>query len=92
MWSRTSRELFFLSGEGHVMVTNYTAAGKTLTATKPRRWSDLRLPRLPSRGYDLAPDGKHFVAILDARATAAPESVTVLLNFFDELRRRVPVR
>ena len=92
LWSRTSRELFFLSAEGHVMVTDYTTDGKTLTATKSRRWSDLRLPRLPSNGYDLSPDGKRFVAILDAGGTSAPESVTVLLNFFDELRRRVPVR
>jgi len=49
---------------------------------------------VPSDTYDLAPDGKRFAVILD---TAAPEqkqkrteSVVVLLNFFDELRRKVP--
>ena len=92
LWSRTTRELFFLDAEGRVMVANYTVAGEALSATKPRRWADLRLPRLPTNGYDLAPDGKRFVAILDAGGTSAPKSVTVLLNFLDELRRRVPIR
>jgi hypothetical protein len=46
--------------------------------------------------YDLAPDGKRFAAVLYLGGTAEHEtkpitSVTVLLNFFDELRRRVPV-
>jgi hypothetical protein len=45
--------------------------------------------------YDLAPDGKRFAAVLNAGAGAGQDqrptdSVTVLLNFFDELRRRVP--
>jgi hypothetical protein len=46
--------------------------------------------RLPSQGHDLAPDGKHFVAILESAAPGESKSVSVLLNFFDELRRRVP--
>jgi hypothetical protein len=44
--------------------------------------------------FDLAPDGKHIVTF---PAPPAPEPdrkssvhVTVLLNFFDELKRRVP--
>ena len=40
---------------------------------------------------DLAPDGKRFVVILYADGTAEPMTqLTVLLHFFDELRRRVP--
>jgi hypothetical protein len=40
------------------------------------------------------PDGKRFVVLTRPDATGEPKvsvHVTVLLNFFDELRRRVPV-
>jgi hypothetical protein len=41
---------------------------------------------------DLAPDGKRWVMFpIPQGGTVAPR-VTVLLNFFDELRGRVPVR
>jgi hypothetical protein len=41
--------------------------------------------------YDLASDGKRFAVILaveDAREEKAVTRVTVVVNFFDELRRR----
>jgi hypothetical protein len=43
--------------------------------------------------YDLAPDGKRFAVVLypDGSAQKPITSVAVLLNFFDELKRRVPV-
>jgi hypothetical protein len=41
--------------------------------------------------YDPAPDGKHVVALLPADSPQEPQThVIFLLNFFDELRRRVP--
>ncbi len=54
----------------------------------------------PMRGYDVAPDGQHFVLI---RAFAEPEpakaaqpspapQMHVVLNWTEELKRRVPVR
>jgi hypothetical protein len=42
---------------------------------------------------DLAPDGKRFAVFPRPEATGEQKGsvhVTVLLNFFDELRRRVP--
>ena len=39
--------------------------------------------------YDLTPDGKRLAAIL--ASDEAQTHLTVLFNFFDELRRRVPV-
>jgi hypothetical protein len=41
--------------------------------------------------YDLAPEGQRFAVILpteDAREEKAVTGVTVVVNFFDELRRR----
>jgi hypothetical protein len=64
---------------------------------KPRVWSEkplLDLGSPPTFTYDAAPDGKHFAVVLYPYGTADEKPithVTFLLNFFDELRRRVPV-
>jgi hypothetical protein len=47
----------------------------------------------PISPYDVAPDGKRFAVVLNADGTAEPKPITrlaFLVNFFDELRRRVP--
>ncbi len=53
-----------------------------------------RVDKLESAGgWDLAPDGR-IVAVVPIEAPApppAPHTVVVLQNFFDELRRRVPI-
>jgi hypothetical protein len=46
------------------------------------------------RTIDLAPDGKRFVVSPSPEATGGQKGsvhVTVLLNFLDELRRKMPV-
>jgi hypothetical protein len=57
-------------------------------------WSDQQLQDVSENlTYDLAPDGKSFAVFLKASAPEEKGAVhmTFLLNFFDELRRRVPV-
>jgi serine/threonine-protein kinase len=78
------------------MVAGYTASGDALAFGKPRVWSPhplLDSGSPPVGTYDLAPDGKRFAVVLNADGTADPKPIThltILLNFFDELRRRVP--
>jgi serine/threonine-protein kinase len=91
IWSRDGRELFYESLDDHIMVSAYTAQGDSFAADKPRPWSNTQTRE--AGNLDLAPDGKRFVVF--PRPDAAGEQkgsvhVTVLLNFFDELRRRVP--
>jgi hypothetical protein len=44
-----------------------------------------------ARSYDPASDGKHVVALMPAEIYQEPQDqMIILLNFFDELRRRVP--
>jgi hypothetical protein len=43
--------------------------------------------------YDIAPDGKSIAAIVNPSGNAekrAPVEAVFVLNFFDELRRRMP--
>jgi serine/threonine-protein kinase len=94
IWSRNGKELFFESGDGHIMVVEYTVKGETFTPGKPRRWSETStLVTAGVPNYDLAPDGKRFVVFPEADSGNAARTsvhVTFLLNFFDELKRRLP--
>ena len=79
------------------MVVNYITSGDSFTVVgKPHVWSDTQIGGVTGssiQNYDLAQDGKHFVVFLREKAPVAqsgPLHVTFLLNFFDELRRRVP--
>jgi len=45
-----------------------------------------------SATYDVAPDGKRFLMLKPAAAqNAGPGQLHVVVNWFEELRRRVPV-
>jgi Tol biopolymer transport system component len=95
VWSRNGRELFFLDFDSSkIMVTSYKAAADSFSAAKPRLWSEKPLLDLGvSYPYDLAPDGKRFAVVLYADGSSEQKPMTnlaFLLNFFDELRRRVP--
>jgi serine/threonine-protein kinase len=94
MWSRSGRELFFESLDNLIMVAGYTVHGDSFIYDKPRLWSEKGLANAVSRSrnVDLAPDGKRFVAVLPAEGGEAQHHVVFLENFFDELRRRAPVK
>lgn len=96
IWSRDGHKLFFLTLDWRIMVVDYISRGDSFTAGKPQVWSQKSLAFLGGNyPYDLAPDGKRFAVVLNPAETPEQaqkpiDSVTVLLNFFDELRRKVP--
>jgi serine/threonine-protein kinase len=95
VWSRNGRELFYQSSDNRIMVVPYTVNHDSFVPEKPQLWSPAPLFRPTNNGLwnlDIAPDGRRFVVL------APPESggdepatvhATILLNFFDELRRRL---
>jgi eukaryotic-like serine/threonine-protein kinase len=94
VWSPNGRELFYKGLDGHIMVADYTATtGGSFSPNKPHAWSDRQIRKVPGLNFALAPDGK-YIAVLPLPEAAAedvgPAHVTFLLNFFDELWRRVP--
>ncbi len=96
VWSRKSRELFYQSGE-QIIAVKYTVKGDAFVAEKPRVWA-AKLAWATKVGgatwFDLAPDGKHLAVEVPAGTPEPPKpehEVTLVFNFFDELRRRVPV-
>jgi len=94
-WSRNGKELFYrTTTESKIMVVTYTASGDSFHADKPQLWSPGQFTdRAGDRiNFDLHPDGKRF-AVLKAPGTeqaAAVNKVSFILNFFDEIRSKVP--
>jgi Tol biopolymer transport system component len=93
VWSRTAHELFFEGLDNRIMMAAYAVRGDSFVAEKPRLWSEQKLMSIVFDNYDVAPDGKRVAAIVptDAPDVQAQSHVIFLENFFDELRRRVPV-
>ena len=94
IWSRNGLQLFFEDLNNRIMATDYTATGDSFVQGKPREWSEQQLQEVAGMlNYDLSPDGKGFAIFPELRAQGEKGDVHIafLLNFFDELRRRVPV-
>jgi serine/threonine-protein kinase len=88
-WSRTGHELVYRSGD-QILAARYTVNGDTVVAEKPRVW----IAKLGGTQWDLAPDGQRVAVVTPVETADAPRQdheVVFLQNFFDELRRRVPL-
>ena len=95
VWSRNGRELFYRTIDNQIMVVNYRVVGDSFVPDKPRLWSEKRLADTAVfQNLDIHPDGKRFIGLfpLEAAGQKASSQVTFLLNFFDEVRRRAPLR
>jgi serine/threonine-protein kinase len=96
VWSHNRRKLFYVNSGNRIMVARYTADERSFVPEKPRQWSPAPLFRPAYNALwnlDIAPDGRRFVVLAAPEPSSAePTTVhaTVLLNFFDELRRRLP--
>jgi hypothetical protein len=79
-----------------IMAASYAVTGDTFVPGKPGLWVSTRVaPGRPNtHAWDLAPDGKRVALLtpVNLADSSKQEHVVVLLqNFFDELRRRVPL-
>jgi len=75
------------------MVANYAVKGNSFASDKPRLWFGKQLANIGMGGnLDIAHDGRRFIVLMPAETTEAHERqshVTLVVNFFDEVRRRV---
>jgi len=83
------KQLLFIGSDGHLMVTDYGVQGPTFSAGSSRPWVEKRIRRTGNwRNYDVFPDGTRVLGSLLANEENSLH-MTFLLNFFDEVRRRV---
>jgi len=91
VWNRNGRELFYRNGDKMMAVEIATQSG--FVAGKPHMLFEGRYARTPatSPNYDVSPDGQRFLMLKpDEQEAAAPTQINVVLNWFEELKRRVP--
>ena len=65
----------------------------TFSASQPRPLFEgryLRESHEDAKDYDVSPDGQRFLMIKPDPAESGPAHVKVVLNWFEEVKRRVP--
>jgi len=92
VWNRNGGELFYRSGDKMLAVDIATQPG--FAAGTPRMLFEGRYQTapFPIANYDVSPDGERFLMLKTAeQAEAAPTQINVVLNWFEELKQKVPV-
>ena len=91
VWNPSGRELFYRSGDKMMAVD--VAAQPSFAAGKPKLLFEGPYQPTPATlsNYDVSPDGQRFLMLKPvAAAEAAPTQINIVLNWFEELKRRVP--
>ncbi|HUE76937.1 MAG TPA: protein kinase [Longimicrobiales bacterium] len=93
VWARTGRELFYLDESNTLMVVPIQTSGPHFSAGRPAKVLDTKYSGA-FYSYDVTPDGLRFLMMKESTAGARehPPSMVVVLNWFEELRRRVPTQ
>jgi serine/threonine-protein kinase len=92
-WNRNGRELFYRSGNKMMAVDVTTQP--TFSPGKPKVLFEGQYvavqPGLTGTAYDVSPDGQRFLMVKESEASISATQINVVLNWFEELKRRAPV-
>jgi Tol biopolymer transport system component len=93
LWNPNGRELFYRSADK--MMAAVITTQPSFSAGKPKvLFSGPYQPSpnpVPSANYDVSPDGQRFLMLKPGgSAVAAPTQINVVLNWFEELKQKVP--
>jgi Tol biopolymer transport system component len=91
VWNPNGHELFYRSGD-KMMAVDITTKPE-LIASKPRMLFQGRYEQapFPNSNYDISPDGQRFLMLKPGdSAETAPTQINVVLNWFEELKQKVP--
>jgi Tol biopolymer transport system component len=102
LWSRDGKELFYRAPNGAIMSVGVPKDAATWTAAPPVQilgGADYVLGRTgelsqyPYRTYDISEDGRSFLMIRKSKSgeQSSPERIVYVQNWFEELKRLVPV-
>ncbi len=91
LWSPTGRELFYRDGQNNLVAAEIAqgdafriASSRVLFSTRPYAGDNRH------RSYTVAPDGGSFYFIRAPSLLTGSSQVVVVLNWFEELKRKVP--
>jgi serine/threonine-protein kinase len=99
LWSPNGNELFYRNRDEIIAVPVRT--GPVFSAETPKiifRGNYVSARAVDRQPWDISPDGKRFLMVKppdsagDTSGIASPRKINILLNWFEELRQRVPVK
>jgi hypothetical protein len=91
VWSGNRHDLFYRTRDGQIMVVAYQVKDGVFKAENPRLWSEKWLANTGlTPNFDLAPDGRLLVLMSPETPASPQRHVTLVVNFLEEVRRRVP--
>ena len=90
VWARNGGELFYRNG-AQMMAVEVTTE-PTFSAGNPRLLFEgtFQMNNFFNAEYDVTPDGQRFVMVEGTQDSPAPTQIHVVLNWFEELKQRVP--
>jgi hypothetical protein len=90
VWNPNGRELFYRSGDKMMAVD--IATQPSFTAGRPRMLFQGQYEPSPftAPNYDVSADGQRFLMVKASEQEQAATQIDVVLNWFEELRQRVP--
>jgi serine/threonine-protein kinase len=102
LWARDGRELFYVSATGALMRVS-VSPGTAWSPGKPERVLErvYLVGTTPGRTYDVSPDGQRFLmvtanqtdqqSLADGELRRSEAGIVVFTNWFEEVKRLVPV-
>jgi serine/threonine protein kinase len=91
VWNRNGRELFYRNGNKMMAVEITTQPSFALGNPRVLFEGPYALATVPISNYDVSPDGRRFLMVKPTeQAQAAPTQINVVLNWFEELKQKVP--
>ena len=92
VWSADGSELFFREG-GRLMAASVDTAAGFSRATPEALFEFDYFTGNAGRNYDVGPDGRFLMVTADEDSgnQATSTEITVVINWFEELKERVPI-
>jgi len=90
VWNRNGRELFYRSGNKMMAVEITTQPNIALGNPRVLFERQYVLATVPISNYDVSPDGRRFLMVKGDEQSTTATQINVVLNWFEELKRRVP--
>ena len=88
-WSRDRRELFFSDLSTNDLMVVPVELGANITLGTPQRlFSGNAIGAELSEGFDVSPDGKEFVVVLNGASSNVEKGISIVQNWFSEFKNR----
>ena len=91
MWGPDGRELFYVDYRGIYRVEVSTEASFAHAKPSLLFTGNFVLQTPDYTNFDISPDGTSFVLVQPGESDAAPQDLYLTLNWFEELKRLVPM-